>query len=293
MLSIIIPTYNGKNKVLNLLKSIEDQIEEGFEVIVMIDGSTDGTYESLNEYKINKPWLIVVYQKNQGRAIVRNNGVKLATHKLILLIDDDMILSPFLLQHHISFHESHMSSFLVGAIYDSVTELDLDFVKFRSYLSYKWDKQIKIDENKRLISSFMSAGHLSFYKDLFWELGGFNEALTDLEDLDLKIRCYEKDIPVYYDSKIICWHTDKFTCKRYIKRTREYKQSFKKLMTQYPKKYKVESEKRVIRPSKKLFLSLFKNDIWVELIDKDKFLFLPKRIRYKLYDWVVTGHTLQ
>ena len=63
-LSIIVPSYNGKDKVIRLLHALEQQTFLSFEVVVVLDGSTDGTAEALN----SKPWNIfplkIIEQKN-------------------------------------------------------------------------------------------------------------------------------------------------------------------------------------------------------------------------------------
>lgn len=77
-LSLIIPTYNGAHKIVNLLDSLKEQTLQPNEIIIVIDGSTDNTIEVLQTYKQFFTNLTIIEQENQGRACVRNNGAKIA-----------------------------------------------------------------------------------------------------------------------------------------------------------------------------------------------------------------------
>ena len=70
--SVIIPTYNGAHKILNVLKALEQQSYCDFETLVVIDGSTDNTADVVSNATLNLTSLRIVQQKNKGRVAVRN-----------------------------------------------------------------------------------------------------------------------------------------------------------------------------------------------------------------------------
>lgn len=89
-LSIIIPTFNSEKIIelfLSKLKKITEHIST--EIIIVDDGSTDDTYKVLNSIKSRYNAIRVVHQKNMKQAAARNNGLKLATGKYIMFLDDD------------------------------------------------------------------------------------------------------------------------------------------------------------------------------------------------------------
>jgi glycosyltransferase involved in cell wall biosynthesis len=90
VVSVIIPTYNGKHKVANLLDSLATQTYDNFEIIVSIDGSSDDTFEYLNTRISAFKNLIVLNEPNGGRAVCRNRGALKAKGELLLFLDDDM-----------------------------------------------------------------------------------------------------------------------------------------------------------------------------------------------------------
>lgn len=88
-LSIIIPTYNAEAYLPQCLDSILAQEHSGCEVIVVDDGSTDGTAALLEHY----PDVKVVHQENRGMSTARNRGLDEARGEYILFVDSDDLLT--------------------------------------------------------------------------------------------------------------------------------------------------------------------------------------------------------
>jgi glycosyltransferase involved in cell wall biosynthesis/peptidoglycan/xylan/chitin deacetylase (PgdA/CDA1 family) len=98
--SIVIPTYQRRDVVLQSVRALEAQESTiPFEVIVVVDGSRDGTAAALKQ--IEPPFLLTVLeQQNRGAAVARNSGAALARGEILLFLDDDMEASPGLLEEH-------------------------------------------------------------------------------------------------------------------------------------------------------------------------------------------------
>ena len=90
-ISIVIPAYNVEQYIGNCLDSIfNQQIEtDQLEVIVVNDGSKDGTEDIIKQYVYQHPNLIYISQENQGQSVARNTGLKKATGDLIWYVDSD------------------------------------------------------------------------------------------------------------------------------------------------------------------------------------------------------------
>ena len=88
ILSICIPTYNRKNKLRSLLKSIKSGYEKEIEVVIVDDGSEDGTADYCNKLTCNFN-LILNVQKNQGRSSALYNSIKKARGEFIIIMDSD------------------------------------------------------------------------------------------------------------------------------------------------------------------------------------------------------------
>lgn len=89
MISIIVPVYNAGNGLHYCIDSILKQSYNDFELILVDDGSTDGSGNVCNDYAINDKRIIVVHLKNGGVSKARNAGIKLAKGEFICFIDSD------------------------------------------------------------------------------------------------------------------------------------------------------------------------------------------------------------
>ena len=85
--SVVIPTYNRADSVLDTLSSCFDQSCEDFEIVVVDDGSEDATLDTLKT--VNDPRLVVIAQENAGPAAARNRGMRQARGQYIAFLDSD------------------------------------------------------------------------------------------------------------------------------------------------------------------------------------------------------------
>jgi glycosyltransferase involved in cell wall biosynthesis len=99
-ISVVIPAYNADQFIGRALESIENQTIQPNEVIVIDDGSTDGTSLRVEEFARHSALeVVLVRQTNQGSSAARNNGIRKATGELITFLDaDDLIYPAFLEQ---------------------------------------------------------------------------------------------------------------------------------------------------------------------------------------------------
>ena len=93
LLSVIIPAYNVEDTLRRCVESVLNQDIDGMEVIIVDDGSTDGTPAICDEYG-KREGITVVHQKNAGLSEARNTGIKIASGKLITFVDSDDYLAP-------------------------------------------------------------------------------------------------------------------------------------------------------------------------------------------------------
>ena len=103
--SVVIPTYNRKPILEKCLKALEHQgfdhsLIAGYEVVVVDDGSTDGTVDWLQASTADFPHVRLVQQNHQGPAAARNLGVAKATGDTIIFIDSDLVVTDRFLQSH-------------------------------------------------------------------------------------------------------------------------------------------------------------------------------------------------
>lgn len=99
--SVVIPAYNASRFVGEAIRSVLAQTYEDFEVIVVDDGSTDGTCDVVNGFHDER--LRYTYQENQGPSAARNTGVQLSRGEYIAFLDADDLWSPPMLEACLAF----------------------------------------------------------------------------------------------------------------------------------------------------------------------------------------------
>jgi glycosyltransferase involved in cell wall biosynthesis len=117
LITVVIPTYNRHSLLAQCLESLFRQSYSSaeFELIVVVDGGTDGTRDYLRRLKFPCAKQ-VIEQENRGQAAARNAGIRAARGKYILLLDDDFICDPQLLEEHARNHDGS-ECVVVGPIF--------------------------------------------------------------------------------------------------------------------------------------------------------------------------------
>lgn len=99
LVSIIIPVYNRKNVIEGTIESVLNQTYKNYELIVIDDGSTDGSADWVIEHFPNI--LLIRLSKNCGAAVARNEGIKLSKGEFIAFLDSDDKWSPSYLEEQV------------------------------------------------------------------------------------------------------------------------------------------------------------------------------------------------
>ena len=137
LISVVIPTYNRLPILEKCLRALESQALhealDGFEVVVVDDGSTDGTVDWLQQHREEFPHVRLIQQEHGGPAEGRNRGVHQANGDVIVFIDSDLVVTETFLASHARAlerswrHLGNRLSFTYGAVvntanFDNPTE---------------------------------------------------------------------------------------------------------------------------------------------------------------------------
>lgn len=174
--SVVIPTYQRMKLVLDAVRSFARQdCDSGFEVIVVVDGSRDGSTEALRSLQLPFP-LVVIEQPNQGLAAARNRGASAARGDILLFLDDDMEAHPRLLAEH-QHHHSQGADAVLGHIplhpKAPITFLT-DAVKW--WVSERGNRLSQPGADPGLHD--LMFGQASVKREVFQKVGGFDPILT-------------------------------------------------------------------------------------------------------------------
>ena len=199
LVSVVITTKNEEKNIENCIKSIREQTFNNIEVIVVDNFSEDKTAEfaEINGAK--------VYYKGNERSAQRNFGARVAAGKYVLYLDADMILSRTLIEECVSSIDS--------------SNTDAFYIPERIVGDGFW---IKVRDFERSFYTGTVIDAVRFIRrDLFLQVGGFDETLIGPEDWDFdrKIRkvghTATTNSPLYHNE-------GKFKISRYLKKKGYY-----------------------------------------------------------------------
>jgi glycosyltransferase involved in cell wall biosynthesis len=185
-LSVVIPSHNRRELLRSCLESFERQTAptEAFEVIVVLDGSTDGTAEVLSGLAPSFP-LTVLTQPRAGAAAARNAGAADARGRVLLFIDDDMIAAPSLVDGHLMVHRTEEAIAAVGMIETRVSAHADRFAQLRAEV---WRAHYEHLLVRRLSYLDCYSGNCSVSHLIFDEVGRFSIDLPVLNDFEFAYR---------------------------------------------------------------------------------------------------------
>jgi glycosyltransferase involved in cell wall biosynthesis len=94
LISVVLPVFNAEKYVTEAVQSILDQTFSNFELILINDGSTDGSLKILKKFKKNDNRVVLISRKNKGLVASLNEGISLARGEWIARMDADDIALP-------------------------------------------------------------------------------------------------------------------------------------------------------------------------------------------------------
>jgi len=177
-----------------------------FEVVVSIDGSTDGTKEMLAGFRVPYP-LITHWQPNRGRAAACNTGIRLARGELIVLLDDDMQPAPEFLQAHAATHMTGRQRAVMGAA--PIVEVRKETPATR-YVRRKFNQHLcrLADADHVFALRDFYSGNLSIPRAVLLDAHGFDEGFTIYgnEDIELWWRLQAAGVELAFSETALAYH---------------------------------------------------------------------------------------
>ncbi len=203
-ISIVIPTYNRKLILKKCLFALENQILNNrimsYEVIVIDDGSTDGTTNWIEENKEILPHVVLYEQSHGGPALARNLGVLKSKNEIIIFIDSDLVVVNNFLVNHVDKLLNYWGKFNKNCFtYGSV-------INTSNFQNPEKENQ-KISD---ISFAYFATGNVAISRDLLLKVGLFDSAfsLYGWEDLELgeRLRQFGTKLIKCPEAKGFHWH---------------------------------------------------------------------------------------
>lgn len=121
--ALIIPIYNEKKTLTTLLSQIET-LNDNIEIIIINDGSDDGTEKILKNYHNLK---IINHSKNSGKGSSLISGVKCAKSKNVIFMDGDLEIKIDCISNAIKLHKNNLDSIIIGNRWNNKNKKEINF----------------------------------------------------------------------------------------------------------------------------------------------------------------------
>jgi GT2 family glycosyltransferase len=205
-LSVVTPTFNRKRSLQRLLAALGRQTVDSssFEVVIVDDGSTDGTLGSIEAADYGFA-LQLLQQANSGPARARNRGIEAARGKLILFLDDDVEPAPDLIEEHLKSHAAEQEQLVVVGPLSSLPHYAQPWVAWEQA---KIEEQYAALTSGKLVATFRQfwTGNASLAKAHLVALGGFNAEFLRGEDVELGCRLHGLGLKFRFNAKASVLH---------------------------------------------------------------------------------------
>lgn len=182
LFSVIIPTFNRRDFLHRTLTSVKEQHCKNYEVIVVDDGSTDGTLEML---RAEHPQVRVMTQANAGPGAARNLGVSVSSGDYIAFLDSDDLWFPWTLE---TFSElvrlHHQPAIMAGQLVGFSDEAKLAEIESESIDAAVFEDYLACSRH----GYFVGSGMAVLKRNEFLKTGGFTTQRINAEDHDLILR---------------------------------------------------------------------------------------------------------
>jgi GT2 family glycosyltransferase len=204
---VIIPTRDRQAILSETLARLEREPGDvRFEVVVADDGSADGTRDRAGATAARRPYpLRVVELPGLGPAAARNRALAVAEAPVCLFIDDDCWPRPGLLARHRDFHarRPEREAALLGFIDLAPTPPPTEFMRWLAGVHLDFEG---IADRENAGGGHFFTGNVSVKTAFLRDAGGFDEALSDGEDIDLGLRLERAGMRLAYDPRAAVEH---------------------------------------------------------------------------------------
>lgn len=205
MISVVIPLYNKENDVRRTLESVLNQSYTDFEVVVVDDGSTDGSANIVQEMMSSDARIRLIKQQNAGVSAARNKGIREAKNDLVALIDADDFWDK----------ECLLELFKMTVDFPDAALWGVNYTGLR-YGEYKPFNQEMPEGFRDYVKDYFGtpngglfcSSSVILHREKAMAVGLFDERIRIAEDIDLWYRIILNYPVAFYNKVLSCYNRD-------------------------------------------------------------------------------------
>ena len=233
--SVIVPVYNRRGEVRDLLESLAKQTDDDFELLLVEDGSTERCDDIAAAYA-NQLRVQYFWKENEGRSIARNYGIERAQGSYFIFFDSDCVIPPRYFEVLKKALKEHPVDCFGGP--DAASE---DFNRTQKAISFSMTSFLTtggIRGGKVQLEKFVPRSFNMGYSRRVWEaVGGFREMFS--EDIDMSTRIRKAGFSITLFREAYVYHKRRNTLRSFSRQTYVFGMSRITLKLLYPDSLKL------------------------------------------------------
>ena len=212
--SVIIPAYNKAELTVKTVESVLGQTYNNIEIVVVDDGSTDDTRQSLLPYSHKIKY---IYKENGGACRARNMGIRSATGEYVALLDCDDIYLPKKIEKCVDYLERKLD---IGFVYTPACFIDANGARIKRYPRFARRSSGYI-ARKLLRKNFICNSTVVVRRGCFKKAGYFDESIFTSADWDMWLRLSEYYKAGYIDEPLTLYRSSDSYILNNLERTKK------------------------------------------------------------------------
>jgi len=209
-LTVVVATFNRSRLLLNLFADLarQDLVDPAsgapaFDLILVDDGSREPARAALAGQTFPFRYQLIE-QANAGAAAARDRGIRAASGEVIVIVDDDMQLPTGFLRAHLAAHEAG-KTLVLGCIRSSDALASMPL--FERFHAWQLEQQrAAATRGEPVHGAALCTGNVSFRREAYLRVGGFDPALQRSEDRDLGIRLEQDGAQIAFSEAAFTTH---------------------------------------------------------------------------------------
>ncbi|HIE14850.1 TPA: glycosyltransferase [Candidatus Bathyarchaeota archaeon] len=218
--SIVVPVYNAERTIEKCLESLIKQSFPDYEIIIVDNGSNDGSFALIEEFIKAHPKkkIRLIKEEKKGPSNARNRGIKDSSGDIVAFTDSDCVTDRKWLEDIIKAFDNEEIGAVAGNIRGYKPSNLIE--KFLSIFTLRGLKETQVVKAFSLIKGGFPTANLVVRRDVLVEIGGFNEEMEIYgEDYDLCARIYMEGYRIKYIDSAVIYHIHRNSLSGLIKQS--------------------------------------------------------------------------
>ena len=233
--SVVVCVYNGERTLDSCLASLEKLNYPNYEVIVVNDGSTDGSQKIAERYQ----YIRLINQENKGLSEARNVGIRASTGEIIAFTDSDCTADADWLTYLVARFQSSDFAAVGGP---NLSPPDDSMVATCVAVSPGAPAHVLLDDE---VAEHIPGCNMAFRREALQAIAGFDPIFRAAgDDVDVCWRLQNKGYKIGFSPAAVVWHFRRNTIRDYLKQQRGYGKAETLLFFKHPTRFNVLGQSR-------------------------------------------------